>query len=284
MKIILILTSFFLISITNAFGQVKLDSSATWTIASIGWGSYWSNETYMIVGDTSINSIDYKNIYQTKDSIFDPINSTYFCSIRESGQKWYIVSEIDSIEHILYDFNIQIGDTVTSYNLYLQEYLEQIVSNVDSIELNGNKYKNIELRALTRSFVENWIEGIGSTNGFYVPAHHVYDAGFQLLCFHRNDSLIYLNSPDGTCGYIKVGKENLLLDSEIKISPNPVTNILNIESNNDQRITIYDSTGKKVLSSNNKQIDISIFKRGVYEVKIFDNNNKYITTKKILKR
>lgn len=62
----------------SGFGQTKIDSSATWTIASISMGGYYKNETFMVDGDTLINSILYKSISKTKDSIFDQLNSTYF--------------------------------------------------------------------------------------------------------------------------------------------------------------------------------------------------------------
>lgn len=283
----LLILSLIVLTLNTAFCQVKIDSSATWTIASISMGNYYKNETFMAGGDTLINSILYKSVSKTSDSIFDPLNSTYFCAIRETNNEWYIIPSQDSIEHLLYDFNVIQGDTVTTYNMSEGD-VDLIVFKIDSILLNDKFYKRIELGVYDftggQDWIEYWIEGIGSTNGFYMPAFHVFDIGFDLLCFYRNDSLIYNNSPDGTCGYIKVGIENKSLDSEIKISPNPVTNFLNIESKKDLVIRIYSLNGKKILSTDNKRIDIFNLKCGIYQVKIFDKNNKLLKTQKILKK
>jgi hypothetical protein len=68
---------------------------------------------------------------------------------------------------------------------------------------------------------------------------------------------------------------------EVSLYPNPVRDILNIEIENDiQSIEIYNIQGQKVLSSNQKQINVSDLASGMYLVRIQDIDNN-IATKKI---
>jgi len=72
-------------------------------------------------------------------------------------------------------------------------------------------------------------------------------------------------------------------DENIKLYPNPVSDILHIESKSlDGSMRIYDVTGKEVLSMNiAKQIDLRILNKGVYFVEIFEGNSS--VTHKLIK-
>ena len=52
------------------------------------------------------------------------------------------------------------------------------------------------------------------------------------------------------------------------IYPNPAENILSINSNGHIESTIFTLTGKKVLETTLKEIDVSRFKRGCYIVEV----------------
>ncbi len=71
---------------------------------------------------------------------------------------------------------------------------------------------------------------------------------------------------------------------EVALYPNPVRDILNIEIENDiQSIEIYNIQGQKVLSSNQKQINVADLAAGMYMIRIQDVDNA-IATKKIVKQ
>lgn len=85
---------------------------------------------------------------------------------------------------------------------------------------------------------------------------------------------------DATLGIV----ENVVLD--IKLYPNPVRDILNIETNNIEitSINIFNVLGSKILTLNeveNNNINISNLKKGVYFIQINANGNSI--TKKIIK-
>jgi len=67
------------------------------------------------------------------------------------------------------------------------------------------------------------------------------------------------------------------------ISPNPANDILIVNLDKDFSLVVYDLTGKSVLSSSEKQINISGFSKGIYTVVLKDKNAQLIKTEKLIK-
>lgn len=65
---------------------------------------------------------------------------------------------------------------------------------------------------------------------------------------------------------------------ELGIYPNPVTNILNIKTQDEVlNVTIHDITGKSVNSTvHNNQVDVSAFAKGIYIINIATENANYV--------
>lgn len=71
---------------------------------------------------------------------------------------------------------------------------------------------------------------------------------------------------------------------EVALYPNPVNDVLNIETVLDiQSVEIYNIQGQKVLSSNQKQINVSSLAAGMYMVRIQDTDNNIATKKVVIK-
>ncbi|EDP72143.1 probable cell surface protein (LPXTG motif) [Flavobacteriales bacterium ALC-1] len=64
----------------------------------------------------------------------------------------------------------------------------------------------------------------------------------------------------------------------LKIFPNPVSNVLQVDSNDniDVTIEIFSALGQKVLSSTTNKIDLSILSSGIYYLNIISNNRRVI--------
>ena len=71
--------------------------------------------------------------------------------------------------------------------------------------------------------------------------------------------------------------------SIFKIYPNPVNDVLNIKSTSDINSTIYDITGKKVLESSSKNINLEKLSKGIYIIKIKDLINNISESIKVIK-
>lgn len=76
---------------------------------------------------------------------------------------------------------------------------------------------------------------------------------------------------------------------DIEVYPNPASSTLNIKGQNMQLISIYNTDGKLVYSTDGhtsdlKQVDVSRFAAGQYYVKVTLVDNRDITKKVIIKR
>lgn len=74
------------------------------------------------------------------------------------------------------------------------------------------------------------------------------------------------------------------IDVFVNIYPNPVSSILNIKSSEQiNNIEIYSTLGKRVFSASfSSTVDVSTLKKGVYFIKIFNDNGAF-STKKFIK-
>jgi hypothetical protein len=74
------------------------------------------------------------------------------------------------------------------------------------------------------------------------------------------------------------------INSDISVFPNPVNDLLNIETSiGIQSVQIFNLQGQKVLSSNQKQINVSELPAGIYLVRIQDLENNIATKKIVIK-
>lgn len=84
---------------------------------------------------------------------------------------------------------------------------------------------------------------------------------------------------------ILLSTNNNILTDNISIYPNPVNDILNIKSKDNQKVSfvIIDINGREIISktSNDNNINVSNLKKGIYFVKITNDNSSI--TKKIIK-
>jgi len=68
------------------------------------------------------------------------------------------------------------------------------------------------------------------------------------------------------------------------VYPNPTANTINIEGlTQNQKVELYDLTGRKILSSQFKQVNLNNFDNGVYVLCIFDEFNQIVYTQKLIK-
>ena len=259
-----LITLFFFFSISNAQNMVVEGNQ--WNV--VVWPSFSPNVTSyskLIGEDTTVNNVVYKKVYHSSDSLNTnwSFNERY---LREDSNGKVYYKHWNSDEVVLYDFSLEVNDTFN-----VNEFCSLIVTHTDSIELNnGELRKRLRLEKLDAPFwgEQFWIEGIGSL--FAVISHFQFcdtDYGDNLLCFYANGDLLY---PEAPSSCFITGIEELNTTSNIKIYPNPMTNFLNIESEEIRlsEYEIFDLVGKKVLQGalNNEtnQIEINTLSSGHY--------------------
>jgi hypothetical protein len=245
------------------------DSDAVWNIS---WTHYdqgvvtctetgkWS---YIISGDTLINSILYHKIYIpycTWLSGFCVINlpcgAGYAGAIRQdtTQRKVWLMFPDSSNEGVLYDFNLNASDTV--HLPYSNCYQSIYISSIDSVLIGSDYRKRWNINSNPNS--DFLIEGIGSSLGLLGNAGtgalcSPFDQGdyTTLSCFQQNHKTLF---PDTSTACDIISSVNDLSEKNISItlSPNPFHTTATLEIRNlelgikNVELKIYDVMGRMV--------------------------------------
>ena len=289
MKKTILLLSFTLLTLF-AKGQTWVyhpmpESNATWNFsmyipcpAIVSLYEYYS---ITMTGDTVING-------QTYHKLFTPfVEQSYpgtSCGINSAGYKGAIRQDsalkkvffipYDTIEYLLYDFNMQVGDTLKGYiSTYLSGYADTVIS-IDSI-LVGSNYRKIWFLNQYQGIY--FIEGVGSTYGLTMGsaggAIGTYPE-WGLDCFSQNG--ISLFDTTSSCPIITGINSLEKAENLITIFPNPSDGKFTIDFANEtiEQIKITDILGNIIFSQNKvNQTTINInhyLKSGTYLLTITD--------------
>lgn len=230
---------------------------------------------YTLTGDTVISSNTYKKIYSYP---------FYSGAIRELGKIIYFVPNSSSTEYILYNFNLNLGDTI--FNPYGGSSCSNdtiIIVQVDSVLVSDGFHRRLQLSSST-----TWIEGIGSSNYLLQPTEFLCTSGnFELQCM--TSDLIF-SYPDSTsnCSVSVLQLDNTL--KNLSIYPVPTSNNIYLNfSYEDLQSSQYDIYITDLFGNiiehyvNMRKIDITKLKSGIYFIKIKNQNQQNIFTSKIIK-
>ena len=228
-------------------------------------GKSYQNNQYTFGNDTIINNLKYQKLFNSYRHNHDTISYTYpypvgYLRDEENHKKvYYLSGELGVSEVLLYDFTIKTG-SVFNYVQTIYGSLDTFsitsfsakVLKTDSIIANGIKRLRIQFDDVRLNWpgeqpVQDtlvWIENIGANMGLI---EYQYSSS-SLLCFKHNNETEYVNNYSFDCLYS--GPPNFvesLKRNEIKVYPNPVKNILTIQSERPiQTITLYRLTGEKI--------------------------------------
>lgn len=281
---------------------------------------------YFLAGDTIVDDLSYNKLYYINSAKYRQNNSAGLSiatwkgneleligGIREdtTGKIYFkylnLINSIDPAfhenitfseeEYILYDFNIEIGDTVD----WIPNGEPNVVSNVDTIELFENDFRRKIIFEPTILYTPetSWIEGIGSSSGLF-GAHKAYSIVHEgpvpgLLCFKSNEIKFiqhHLTPILELCNFydgnpfpqeeeeVEEEEEEVFTNSEEYFTyPNPVVEILKIDNSqkNILDIKLFDINGRLLIEINSDleliSIDVNGFPSGIYLLKISHNEN-----------
>ncbi|MBI1837854.1 MAG: T9SS type A sorting domain-containing protein [Flavobacteriia bacterium] len=220
---------------------------------------------YTINGDTSIANFTYKKVLK---------NNLYAGALREINKVVYFMFDTSQNEHVLYDFNIQIGDTIINNFGFSNVNDTIILSAMDSI-LIANEYFTVY------SFSNGaiWYEGIGHFENLLNPFYGFSVSGNdQILCMHTSSGFNY---PEGNISCNLAISELEKSKLTIKCFPNPTDNYLIIDFGEivqNYKIEIINSVGERLKHEeiNNQktyQINFKDLKKGIYFINIFYQEN-----------
>jgi hypothetical protein len=260
------------------------DSNAVWNVKLQDW-NYEENFSYVYSGDTLINGFYYHKItkpfiYRAGSNMSNQFNYPgYYGCLRQDtiNKKVYAIQPDSATEIILYDFNLQIGDTLKGFaELFCPFFIKTIIS-IDSI-LIGSSYRKWWN---TNQSELSLIEGIGSTLGLIDFCFYTVSPSNILICYEEADQILYPDT-NSICNIIT--SINKTTESRIFIFPNPAHDRINIECKmQNAELKIYDITGRIVMEENlHSQLSTvnCQLSSGVYFVRVSDG--KQIAMQKLI--
>lgn len=198
-----------------------------------------TDEQNIIHGDTLISGLPYFKLYTTRHNILYvytfPGTLTYhtYDSIGPSFIRYdtlvkrvYYLPSIDSTERLIYDFDLQVGDTTPMQSEY---FPTTIIRAIDTVSLFGAPVRRFFLTDVSDPYIEHFnyiLEGMGGSNGLsYYQPEVLWLGGMAfstgLRCFQNQDSIY---APyDGECPFVDFisAVDPIAEDHTLTISPNP---------------------------------------------------------------
>lgn len=290
-RLLIIFTLSLFTYISNAQTYVPFPTSAdtaVWFVdyyyAPFDYGYY----NIVTEGDTIFGSQEYTKLYYNNGTSY-----TYYAAIREENKVIYL-RDLVSNRHgsininsdtILFDFNVQVGDTINWFSLYsgLME-----VYSIDSVQVADGTYrKRFNFLDIPGGFVSfQAVEGIGSNLGF-IHTPMVGGGGTETYCYFLNGNFVWtlwLGANESDC---YTSTKQLKSNSTIKIYPNPTSDNLNIEfeTTEQRELMIFNQLGQMVLNESSNQVNVVLsledLPKGFYVLAIRSKERTF--TKKIVK-
>ena len=278
---------FFTLSIST-FGQTSVyhsfpDSNVTWNFkcydsGSAGGGnSAYAKYSYLMTGDTTISGISYHKISCPDTSCVSGCcwqGLGYLGAFREDipNKKVYYRLPNDTSETILYDFNLNKGDTGHTAKLTYYVY------RMDSVFVGPDYRKKWKIYVMGMGGASSSgaiIEGIGAESSLFDLYNHTSGSGHTrqdiLTCYVYNNSMLYQPDTTESCQVITSIPLAENANEQIILFPNPCHSAITLQFENSFEMsifTIYNLLGETVLQqrlfSNNALIDLGKLEKGMY--------------------
>ena len=271
-----------------------IDNGKHWNVMHEGYGEKRTIEYYISTQDTTINDTVYRKVLVNDQYNYYPSGIAGFIREDTAERRVYFrpyYAEWHPIhDGLLYDFSIDVGDTVDVYGLYYcQTYSNAYkVVSISTIELlNGEQRTLWDLHPVEENVqkLDQWIEGVGSINGVLFPGCYemaTISLYLELLCYYEDDVKLYMSARD-TCFVNWTSGVQTNMQHDIQPYPNPVSNFLYLatvcESERFNAYEIYNLSGLKVAEGrffdHSYTIPVDILRSGMYLLRIKNESNAH---------
>lgn len=265
--IILLLLSLFILNVKGQAYQPFPDSNASWTFYDhMLMNNTYSLNYYEIIGKTIENGYEYTEL-----------TGNYL--LREENKKIYRWSQNDQAEYLVYDFNLETGDSLTLTTGF-GDIITLIVSAEDSILVGSTYHRVLDFGEFQH------IEGIGSTKGpIYWEVFFGTDFDFIQTCF-TNSTGLYVVQEDGSIQSSNmctsyIGIEEMSFKQVDWYIQNEALHFKNLPEHLEQ-IQVFNLLGKSLFTqglNSSTPVDIHPLNTGVYFGKIILKDKKELTFK-----
>ena len=273
---------------------------------------YSGLEENIILGDTTIGGTQYKKLYKryihyntVKPPNPHPSTTTtgyenkgrMFIRYDSSENKVFYKEDVDSSEVVIYDFNLEVNDTIP---LSTEYFNGNKVLRIDNIPFFGNRNR---LFVLDNNYIpirNGIIEGVGGLNGltYNQPTFGALGGGIlmtDMVCFEYGDSTYFspwashnqLPCPS-IADFVSGIKEEFSKEDVVAI-PNPNDGFFKLKipaTMIGSSLTIYNEPGSIIYSTEitQSQIDVEIDLPGLYFWHVATNTGKSYAGKILVNR
>jgi len=279
------------------------DSNAVWRVdhnfTPCGPPYLNSSYQYTMGVDTTVGIYTYKKIYKSGMG-FCGGSGYYFSNYYVGGMRQDSINKKVYFvfpgfgDTLLYDFNLNVGDTMHTVGAYLGDptnpaSYSYIITSIDSVLVGSNYHKRYNTVPFSGFSI---IEGVGGTCGLIEPLISYIDDQFILQCFTHNTA-IYPSSVSSCpliANTVSINKW-MLSTNGISIAPNPIYDEGLLELNDKSEliinVNIYNSFGVLIHQSQNLslkkfKINRTDFAPGIYLIKVSSSKDKLFVTKFIV--
>jgi len=250
---------------------------------------WWLEERYFYQDTVVQNGQVYQKLWASGRN--NQYSSTWYyysgvaLLVREDtiAKKVYAKIYYDTTEQVLYDYNLQLGDSFFIKNN--QHTVKSYVTYIDSVQLNGIMHRRWRLDHVPSYFPWEYyevVEGVGATNGPLKP----YDDNVWLFkhldCFTNRDAGLYIKNPSWYSLCLTGLNEVHQSGYDINVFPNPASTKVNVSFKQTSQevctIQVYNLQQQKVLQyekGNNQEsivLDCTQLPNGIYVLKAVQNN------------
>lgn len=194
--------------------------------------------------------------------------------IRSEDKRVYFIPQNDTIEYLMYDFNLEVGDKFFPPQYAVSSGIDTlIVAQINSISIYGEMRKEWHFT----NAATTWIEGVGTESGFFSNPFYVEipNGSSSLECFVKDSVII-----DNQCQPNSISDETTE-KIYVSVFPNPFYDKITIQTDLSQPIDliqVFDVNGRLINSTKEQsmiQFDTDL-PNGVYYLKgIIDGEEFY---------
>lgn len=240
----------------------------------------------------SYRSDDFKDTVQSNGKTY-----TQWLSSNKNVDKYYTRYESNKVfvfedgkEILLYDFNLTVKDTFKcQYSMGIRTTFLTMVVKSDSIITmqNGEKRRQLILQETSNDHVPGrltWVEGIGDivSGFFYSPCHPVGDVIIPELIFCDKTGTLYKTKPSLSCETVdSIGVSAPITERE-DIKCFVANKELTVVSNSDFTLSLFDITGRLLLTTKEAKVSLAGVLAGVYYASINLQSGEIITKQIVL--
>jgi hypothetical protein len=218
-------------------------------------------------GDTLINEFTYRKILSRT---YSPVSAGPYCPPFVLNQNWFELDYVfmredttarkvfiwtlgdnpDGEEVLLYDFNLQVGDTIPASG-YVTGGIDCVIYSIeDFLLLNGEVRKKYHYSGLDSYYIES----IGGSSGLFQRFWQGFGFWWQTMCVEQNG--VDLHSPGGgniICNWLSLGTDEESFP-EVSIYPNPSSGNFVLEigtsefGNSNVKLNIFNAMGQQIFS------------------------------------